>query len=58
MIPGTSWPIRSLALDGFAEVEMFEEEKASLMPFLGPFTGFVEKPMRATTTCLIAHDRN
>ncbi len=38
--------------------EVFEEEKASLMPFLGPFAGFVEKPMRATTTCLIAHDRN
>lgn len=27
------------------------------MPFLGPFAGFVEKPMRATTTCLITHDR-
>ena len=38
--------------------EVFEEEKASLMPFLGPFAGFVEKPMRATTTCLITHDRN
>jgi hypothetical protein len=37
--------------------EVFEEEKASLMPFLGPFAGFVEKPMRATTTCLIIHDR-
>jgi hypothetical protein len=37
--------------------EVFEEEKASLMPFLGPFAGFVEKPMRATTTCLITHDR-
>jgi hypothetical protein len=36
--------------------EVFEEEKASLMPFLGPFAGFVEKPMRATT-CLITHDR-
>ena len=28
------------------------------MPYLGPFAGFVEKPMRATTTCLITHDRN
>jgi transposase len=37
--------------------EMFEEERPRLMPFLGPFAGFVEKPMRATTTCLIAHDR-
>ena len=38
--------------------EVFEEESASLMPFLGPFAGFSEKPMRATTTCLITHDRN
>jgi transposase len=38
--------------------EVFEEERPRLMPFLGPFAGFVEKPMRATTTCLIAHDRN
>ena len=38
--------------------EVFEEERAKLMPYLGPFAGFVEKPMRATTTCLIAHDRN
>jgi hypothetical protein len=28
------------------------------MPFLAPFAGFVEKPMRATSTCLISHDRN
>jgi transposase len=37
--------------------EVFEEERSRLMPFLGPFAGFIEKPMRATTTCLIAHDR-
>ncbi|MGU3662417.1 IS21 family transposase, partial [Methylobacterium fujisawaense] len=28
--------------------EVFEQERASLMPFRGPFAGFVEKPMRAT----------
>jgi transposase len=38
--------------------EVFDEERASLMPFLAPFAGFVEKPMRATSTCLITHDRN
>ncbi|WP_446721533.1 IS21 family transposase [Methylobacterium sp. DCY52] len=38
--------------------EVFEQERASLMPLRGPFAGFVEKPMRATSTCLIAHDRN
>jgi transposase len=38
--------------------EVFEEERAALTPFRSPFAGFVEKPMRATSTCLIAHDRN
>lgn len=38
--------------------EVFEDERPRLMPFLGAFGGFVEKPMRATTTCLITHDRN
>ena len=38
--------------------EVFEEERPALMPFLGPFAGFAEKPMRATSTCLISHDRN
>jgi transposase len=38
--------------------EVFEDERASLTPFIGPFAGFTEKAMRATTTCLIAHDRN
>ena len=38
--------------------EVFEEERAALAPFVGPFAGFSEKPMRATTTCLITHDRN
>ncbi|AMJ62872.1 hypothetical protein AXW83_23545 [Bosea sp. PAMC 26642] len=28
------------------------------MPYLGRFAGFVEKSVRATTTCLIMHDRN
>ena len=38
--------------------EVFEEERFALAPFVGPFAGFSEKPMRATTTCLITHDRN
>jgi transposase len=38
--------------------EVFEDERASLTPFVGPFAGFIEKPMRATTTCLVTHDRN
>ena len=38
--------------------QVFEAERPSLTPFVGSFAGFVEKPMRATTTCLVTHDRN
>lgn len=38
--------------------EVFLEERDALTPFVGPFAGYTEKPMRATTTCLITHDRN
>jgi transposase len=38
--------------------EVFEEERGALTQFPGPFAGFTEKPMRATTTCLVTHDRN
>ena len=38
--------------------EVFQDERASLMPLRGPFDGFVEKAVRATTTCLISADRN
>jgi transposase len=38
--------------------EVFEAERSSLLPLQAPFAGFVEKPMRATSTCLISHDRN
>jgi len=38
--------------------EVFQDERASLVALRGPFDGFVEKAVRATTTCLIAADRN
>jgi transposase len=38
--------------------EVFQDERASLMPLRGPFDGFVEKTVRATTTCLIMADHN
>lgn len=38
--------------------EVFQEERASLMALHGPFDGFVEKPVRASTTCLIMADHN
>jgi hypothetical protein len=38
--------------------EVFQEERASLMELRGSFDGFVEKAVRATTTCLIMADHN
>jgi transposase len=38
--------------------EVFLEERRLLGEFKGPFDGFVEKPMRAASTCLVRHDRN
>jgi transposase len=38
--------------------EVFQDERASLMALRGPFDGFVEKAVRASTTCLIMADHN
>ena len=38
--------------------EVFEQERASLMELRGPFDGFIEKAVRAATTCLIMADHN
>ncbi len=38
--------------------EVFEAERASLLQLRGPFDGFVEKAVRASTTCLIMADHN
>lgn len=38
--------------------EVFEEERPSLMALHAPFDGFVEKAVRASTTCLIMADHN
>ena len=38
--------------------EVFQEERSALMALRGPFNGFVEKAVRASTTCLIMADRN
>ena len=38
--------------------EVFQDERPSLMELRGPFDGFVEKAVRATTTCLIMADHN
>jgi hypothetical protein len=38
--------------------EVFQEERPSLIELRAPFDGFVEKAVRATTTCLIMVDHN
>jgi hypothetical protein len=38
--------------------DVFQEERASLMELHVPFDGFVEKVVRASTTCLIMADHN
>src|ERR1700729_1006390 len=38
--------------------DVFEEERAGLIQLRGPFDGFVEKAVRASTTCLIMADHN
>src|SRR5208283_4995021 len=38
--------------------EVFQDERVSLMELRGPFDGFVEKAVRASTTCLIMADHN
>ena len=42
----------------FSVAEMLEHERAQLMPMPEPFDGYVEKPARVTSTCLIAVARN
>lgn len=38
--------------------EMLEHEQASLMPMATPFDGYVEKPARVSSTCLVSVARN
>jgi hypothetical protein len=38
--------------------DVFQDERASLRELRGPFDGFVEKAVRASTTCLIMADHN
>ena len=37
---------------------MLEHERAHLMPMPAPFDGYVEKPARVSSTCLVAVARN
>ena len=42
----------------FSVAEMLELEQAHLMPMPEPFDGYVEKPARVSSTCLVAVARN
>ena len=42
----------------FSVAEMLEHERAHLMPVPTPFDGYVEKPARVSSTCLVAVARN
>ena len=42
----------------FSVAEMLEHERAHLMPMPVPFDGYVEKPARVTSTCLVSVARN
>ena len=42
----------------FSVAEMLEHERAHLMPMPVPFDGYVEKPARASSTCLVSAARN
>jgi transposase len=42
----------------FSVAEMLETEQPHLMPMPAPFDGYVEKPARVSSTCLVAVARN
>ena len=42
----------------FSIAEMLEQEQAEMMPMPAPFDGYVEKPARVSSTCLVSVQRN
>ena len=42
----------------FSVAEMLELEQAEMMPMTTPFDGYVEKPARVSSTCLVSVHRN
>ncbi len=42
----------------FSVAEMLEQERAEMMPMTTPFDGYVEKPARVSSTCLVSVQRN
>jgi transposase len=50
--------IRHPEHDKFSVAEMLEHERPHLMPMPTPFDGYVEKPARVSSTCLVSVARN
>jgi transposase len=44
--------------DQFSVAEMLEHEQPHLMPMSAPFDGYVERPARVSSTCLVSVARN
>ena len=42
----------------FSVAEMLEQERAELMPMPAPFDGYVEKPARVSSMCLVSIAKN
>ena len=42
----------------FSVAEMLEQERSEMMPVPTPFDGYVEKPARVSSTCLVSVHRN
>jgi len=42
----------------FTVLEMLEQERLEMMPMPTPFDGYVEKPAKVSSTCLVSVDRN
>jgi hypothetical protein len=44
--------------EAFSIAEMLEHERVQLLPMTAPFDGYVEKPARVSSTCLVSVARN
>ena len=50
--------LRHPEFKGFSVLEMLEQERLELMPMPTAFDGYVEKPARVSSTCLVSVARN
>jgi hypothetical protein len=56
---GDPWEeVRHPEHEQFSVAEMLEHERSHLMPMPEPFDGYVEKPARVSSTCLVSVARN